>query len=189
MLLDLKSGYVFLLRAINLANYSRCNQPLTCITPSPPTAGGGGGGKSFSWWRAWNHCQLCSILQHTPSQMFYSHALASYYFRGCSYSNVWLRGIYSSLITALCIFWRFLATQMVLHLQVSSGPWANLVLNIFACSVSPLWFLKWMRSSGLFSHSLLPGSCKCPEAVWQGRRSVSQEWYRWAEVFLFFMDC
>lgn len=47
VLLDLKRGYVLLLRAINLVNYSRCKQPLTWATPSPAAAAGGGGGASF----------------------------------------------------------------------------------------------------------------------------------------------
>lgn len=109
--------------------------------------------------------------------MLHSHALVSYQLRECSYPKVCLRKVLPPprfLSTVLHIFMK-LATWMLLELQVSSSPWANLVLNVFTRGVSLLWTLErgWGHP-GCFL-SLLLGSSMCPGTVCWEKTSASQQ--------------
>lgn len=109
--------------------------------------------------------------------MLHSHTSVSYQLRECSYPKVYLRKILplGHFLSSVPYIFMKLATWMFLELQVSSGPWATLVLNVFTCGVSLLWILKrgWGHL-GCFL-SLLLGSSTCPRTICWGRASVSQQ--------------
>lgn len=129
--LDLRRGYILLLRAINRVNYSRCKQSLTWVTPSPSQQLGVEG-KHLLADEGPCITASCALSPscHTLSQMLYSCASVTSQLRGCSCPNVCLMGIFF-FTTSLCTFWSSLTARVALQSWVSSRPWVNLVLSAF----------------------------------------------------------